>query len=109
MNSFYVIIDVDVKKGRKGLKFMKIKDGYVLRQVAGNSIVIAVGDEALNFNGIITINGAGTFLWEKLINGADKDTLLRAMLSEYDIDETTASADIDEFLLKLKNADLLTE
>ncbi len=88
---------------------MKIKDGYVLRQVAGNSIVIAVGDEALNFNGIITINGAGTFLWEKLINGADKDTLLRAMLSEYDIDETTASADIDEFLLKLKNADLLTE
>lgn len=88
---------------------MKIKDGYVLRQVAGNSIVIAVGDEALNFNGIITINGAGTFLWEKLINGADKDTLLRAMLSEYDIDEATASADIDEFLLKLKNADLLAE
>ena len=88
---------------------MKIKDGYVLRQVAGNSIVIAVGDEGLNFNGIITINGAGTFLWEKLINGADKDTLLRAMLSEYDIDEATASADIDEFLLKLKNADLLTE
>ena len=88
---------------------MKIKDGYVLRQVAGNSIVIAVGDEALNFNGIITINGAGTFLWEKLINGVDKDTLLRAMLSEYDIDEATASADIDEFLLKLKNADLLAE
>lgn len=88
---------------------MKIKDGYVLRQIAGNSIVIAVGDEALNFNGIITINGAGTFLWEKLINGADKDTLLRAMLSEYDIDEATASADIDEFLLKLKNADLLAE
>ena len=88
---------------------MKIKDGYVLRQVAGNSIVIAVGDEALNFNRIITINGAGTFLWEKLINGADKDTLLRAMLSEYDIDEATASADIDEFLLKLKNADLLAE
>ena len=88
---------------------MKIKDGYVLRQVDGNSIVIAVGDEALNFNGIITINGAGTFLWEKLINGADKDTLLRAMLSEYDIDEATASADIDEFLLKLKNADLLAE
>lgn len=88
---------------------MKIKDGYVLRQVAGNSIVIAVGDEALNFNGIITINGAGTFLWEKLMNGADKDSLLKAMLSEYDIDEATASADIDEFLLKLKNADLLAE
>jgi len=88
---------------------MKIKEGYILRQVAGNSIVIAVGDEALNFNGIITINGAGTFLWEKLAEGADKNELLSAMLAEYDIDEETASKDIDEFIEKLKKADLLCE
>lgn len=86
---------------------MKIKDGYVLRQVAGNSIVIAVGDEALNFNGIITINGSGTFLWEKLAEGAEKDELLAAMLSEYNIDKETAKKDIDEFIEKLKNANLI--
>lgn len=91
------------------VKDMKIKDGYILRQVAGNSIVIAVGDEALNFNGIITINGAGTFLWKKLSDGATKEELLSAMLSEYDIDSDTASKDIDEFIDKLKNADLLCE
>lgn len=89
------------------IKFMKIKDGYILRQVAGNSIVIAIGDEAINFNGIITINGAGTFLWEKLEKGAEKEELLKSMTEEYDIDEATASADIDEFLEKLKKANLL--
>lgn len=88
---------------------MRIKDGYVLRQVAGNSIVIAVGEEALNFNGIITINGAGAFLWNLLSDGADKERLLSEMLKEYDIDEKTASDDIDEFIKKLKDADLLCD
>lgn len=88
---------------------MKIKDGYVLRQVAGNSIVIAIGEEAINFNGIITINGAGAFLWNKLSEGADEAQLLSAMLGEYDIDEETAKKDIAEFLQKLKDANLICE
>ena len=88
---------------------MKIKEGYILRQVAGNSIVIAVGEEALNFNGIITINGAGAFLWEKLSFDVTKEELLSAMLSEYDIDEETAKKDISEFLEKLNSAGLLCD
>ena len=88
---------------------MKIKDGYILRQVAGNSIVIAVGEEALNFNGIITINGSGTFLWEKLAEGASKSELLDAMLSEYNIDSETAKKDIDEFISKLEKANLVDD
>lgn len=88
---------------------MKIKDGYILRQVAGNSIVIAVGDEALNFNGIITINGSGTFLWEQLAKGASKSELLEAMLSEYNIDAETAEKDIEEFVSKLEKANLLDD
>lgn len=88
---------------------MKIKEGYILRQVAGNSIVIAVGEEALNFNGIITINGAGAFLWEKLSSETTKEELVSAMLAEYDIDEETAKKDITEFLEKLNGAGLLCD
>lgn len=86
---------------------MKIKDGYILRQVAGNSIVIAVGDEAVNFNGLITVNGAGTFLWNLLAEGATEEELLAAMRKEYDVDEETAKTDIAEFVDKLKKADLI--
>lgn len=88
---------------------MRIKDGYVLRPVAGNNVVIAIGKEAINFNGIVTINGAGAFLWELLLQGSTKEEMLAAMLKEYDIDETTAKSDIDEFVDKLTEAELLCE
>ncbi len=88
---------------------MKIKDGYVLRQIAGNSVVIATGQEAINFNGIVTINGAGAFLWKKLTDGATEEELLSAMLGEYDVDEATAKKDIDEFIGKLREAELLCD
>lgn len=86
---------------------MKIKEGYILRQVAGNNIVIAVGDEAVNFNGLITVNGAGAFLWERLTEGATEEELLAAMLAEYDVERETAQKDMAEFLEKLQKADLI--
>ena len=85
---------------------MKIKDGYMLREVAGNSVVVAVGKAALDFNGLITLNSTGVFLWKMLAEGINEEDLLTAVLDEYDIDEATAKNDIAEFIEKLKGADL---
>lgn len=86
---------------------MKIKDGYMVREVAGSQIVVPVGERTVDFNGIITLNETAAFLWEKLAASAEKADLLAAMLAEYDVDEATAANDIDLFLQKLKDADLL--
>lgn len=86
---------------------MKIKEGYMLSRVAGNYIVVPLGDEALDFNGLITTNETGAFLWQRLSEDTDRDALLTAMLNEYEIDESTAAADIDAFLNKLSDAELL--
>ena len=86
---------------------MKIKNGYMLREVAGESIVVAIDSAALDFNGLITLNRAGTFLWKILMDGADEGELLTAMLAEYEIDGVTAKKDIHEFIGKLKKAKLL--
>ncbi len=86
---------------------MKIKDGYMLREVAGNSVVVAVGKATLDFNGLITLNGSGTFLWKRLAEETSPEALLTALLGEYDIDEATAQKDIAEFIGKLKGADLI--
>lgn len=89
---------------------MKIKEGFVLREVAGNSIVVAIGKEAVNFNGMLTINGTGTDLWKMLEKGADKAQLLEGLKKEYEIsDEETVKADIDAFVKKLSEAGLLEE
>ena len=86
---------------------MKIKDGFVLRKVAGNYIAVATGEEAVNFNAMVTTNETGAFLWEKLKNETTEEELLKVLLSEYDVDEETAKADISEFLEKLREGKLL--
>lgn len=86
---------------------MKIKDGYLLRKIADSHIVIAVGDEAMDFNGIITLNEVGAFLWNLLTEDIPKERLLEELLKEYSIDEQTAKQDISEFLNKLLGMGLL--
>ena len=86
---------------------MRIKEGFILRQVAGNYIVIGVGDEAVDFNGMITVNETGAFLWSILEKGATKEDMLKALMEEYDVDEETAKKDITDFLYKLNDGKLL--
>ena len=85
---------------------MKLKSDYVLKKIAGSYVVIPVRSRAVDFTGIIKITESGAFLWEKLEKGAERDELIAAMLEEYDVNEAIASADIDRFIEKLKEADL---
>ena len=86
---------------------MKIKPDFILKKIAGSFVVIPLRSAAVNFNAVIKLSETGAFLWEKLSKGAEKDELVKALLSEYDVDEATASADVDRFLDKLKEADLV--
>lgn len=85
---------------------MKIKDGYILRTIADDNVVLPSGDE-LDLSIMITLNDTGRLLWERLEKGAEADDLVAALLAEYDVDETTARAGVDAFLEKLKANDLL--
>ena len=86
---------------------MKIKDGFILRKVADQYIAVAVGEQSVNFNAMVTVNETGAFLWDRLKNEKTKKELLGALLAEYDVDEETAKADISEFLEKLREGNLL--
>ena len=69
---------------------MQIKDGYLLREVAGNIIVVPVGEASMDFNGMINLNESGAFLWKLLEKGADAKTLLNELVCEYDVSEEQA-------------------
>ena len=86
---------------------MKIKDGFILREIAGNFIVIAIGNAVKDFNGVITLNETGAFLWKQLEKGATKEQLLKALLNEYEVTQEIALQHIDKFIEKLTNAQLL--
>ena len=87
---------------------MKIKDGYLLRSVAGKNIVVSVGNN-LDFNGMLTLNDTGVFFWNLLQNDITKEDMLASVLAEYDVDKDEAGKDIDEFILKLEEAKLLED
>ena len=88
---------------------MKIKNGYIMREVAGENVVIAVGEAARDFKGMIRLNPTGAFLWKLLESDTDETAMLAAMLDKYDIDEDTAKRDITAFISSVKGAGLIND
>ena len=88
---------------------MKIKKGYLVHEVAGNYVVIKIGQEAMNFNGLITLCESAKMLWDLLNreNGAVIEELVNKLLEEYDVDEKTAQNDVIEFIESLKKNNII--
>ena len=70
-------------------------------------MVVPIRRRAADFSGVIKLSETGAFIWKLLEKGADREELIAKMLEEYDVDEATAAADIDRFVGKLSDADLL--
>jgi len=80
---------------------MKLRDGFILRDIAGQTVVVpTMGDMDLNM--MITLNDTGAFLWERLQADVSEDELVCALLQEYDVDEATARRSVAAFVGKLK-------
>lgn len=88
---------------------MKIKEGYVLREVAGNFVVLPTGQASVDFSGMLNLNGSGVLLWKALEKGCDLQALADVLLSEYDVDSSTALADAEEFISVLRKAGCIEE
>lgn len=81
---------------------MKLKLQFVEREIAGDFLLIPVGDTSLTANGIIMLNELGRFIWEQLPKAEAREDILKSILAEFDVDEQTAGADLDEFLGRLR-------
>ena len=86
---------------------MKIKEGYVLRQVAGLWVVLPLAEETVNFNGMIKLNDCGALLWKELERGCELEGLVDAVLAEYRTTREQARTDVVEFLENLSKVGCL--
>ena len=78
---------------------MKVKKGFLLRKMASEFMVIAVGSAAESFNGMIRLNDTGTFYWKLLEKGATKEELLEAASKSFeDFNRSVAEKDLEKFL-----------
>lgn len=81
---------------------MKIKEGFLLRQVAGQNVVLPAGD-TLDLNVMITLNETGAFLWEKLQQDTTQEAMVEALLAEYDVSAQLAADCVAAFVKKLED------
>ena len=88
---------------------MKLKLDFCVREIVGEYVMIPMGDGALKFSGMISTSETGVLLAEELKKDVTRTDLLNCLLENYDVDEETASADLNEFLSNLRKFDLLIE
>ncbi len=84
---------------------MKLREGYLLKEVAGNHVIIPVGN--ISFNSMMTLNETGVLIWKCLEKGLTEDDILSAFLEEYNVEEEKARQDIAAFIERLKKANVL--
>lgn len=77
---------------------MKRKDGYILRNIAGSHILVPIGEEIANFNGVISLNDSAKFLWEQLEEHITTEQLIDRFTEEYEVDMELASKDVTGFI-----------
>lgn len=88
---------------------MKIKDGYILKKVAGENIVIATGEARLSFNGIITFNEVGAEVFERLDGTRTLEQITDEIASIYNAPREIIESDIKKLIEKMKNQGLVEE
>ena len=86
---------------------MKIKDGFLVREVAGTNIVVAPGARMKEFSGIIKLNETGVFLWDNLKKETDVQKLTEALTAEYDVTAEQAKKDVEGFITTLKDVGII--
>ena len=86
---------------------MKLKKDFILREIMGDVGLVPINQSTSQFNGLITVNELGKFIWENLEKVQDENDLLQLILDEYEVDRDIAKKDLDEFLQVLKDMDII--
>lgn len=88
---------------------MKRNTNFILREIAGENILVATGEAAQIFNGMITLNEVASFIWKNIDECKTVDKLIASILDEFDIDDETARRDIESFTAELIRIGMVIE
>jgi hypothetical protein len=88
---------------------MKIKQGFVLQNVAGSYLACATGALAAEFSGVVRMNATGAFIFEILSRGAEKEEIIDKVVSEYGISRDIAERDVTAYITYLRENGVIEE
>lgn len=82
---------------------MKIKNGFVLRTVGGEHVVVPVGEMSKAFHGMINLNETGAFMWRFFSEEHSLEEGVTALRAEYEVEEERARLDVQKFINVIEN------
>jgi hypothetical protein len=86
---------------------MELKKQLIKRNIAGDYILVPVGNTILNTSGMFILNEVGAFIWDALPAVNTENEILDLILKEFDVDADQASQDVAEFMQQLKDMDII--
>ena len=88
---------------------MKIKDGYILKSVAGSNVVIATGVERMDFRGIITFNDTGAEIFNMLNGTYTVEEIIEKLAKDYETSYDVVKAEVMKLIEKMRSQGLIEE
>lgn len=90
---------------------MKLKDGLILREVAGQYVVVPTGKRVQEVTSIVYISSSGAYLWDYMKDHEfEKEDLVAKIMEHYSgVTEEQAAADIEKFLKTLADNNILDD
>lgn len=82
--------------------YANLKSKFVAREVGGELVVVPLTGNIAHMNELFTFNATAKFLWEALEEGSTEDSLVKALLENYEVEENVARADVRKFLVRLE-------
>lgn len=87
---------------------MKVKEGFILREVADSYVIVAVGEASRHFKGVIKVNETAAFLFKEFEKGNfDTDNLAKLLIGEYNVYYDQAKKDVEDFIQSLKDGKII--
>ena len=86
---------------------MIIKKELICREIAGDTILVPVGQSVYDSNGLFMLNELAAFIWKILPQAEDEAEICKAILAEYEVSEEDAARDTAEFLSRLKQMGII--
>ena len=80
---------------------MKINEGFVLREVADQAVVIAVGEASEKFHGMINLNDTGKCIWQGIQEGMSEQEIVKKITDQYEVDPERAENDVKQMIQKM--------
>lgn len=86
---------------------MKINENYIMKNIAGEVVIVPTGKAAQYFNGLISTNEVAAFIWKNMESVDTPEEMVKKVLDEFEVDEETARTDVLGFLNDLKTVGMI--